>query len=723
MDLLNFLKVLLRRKWLILSVTVLAVVVAYLVARIIPPAYWAEAQLATGITDNPEVSLDEDEKKVDHFRSQNRFNNLIELMKSRPVVSLLSYQLILHDLNSKAPFRKLEDAKEYYSDDQINSAKKVFQAKMDSIETINTNNKEEKVLYDLLKWAGYDYESLLENLKVQRVASTDFISVEYTSEDPYLSALVVNTLSQEVIRYYKTIKTDRSFASVEFFEKLAAEKKAELDQKVAILQAFKQDNSVIDLQAQTNNMMGRISSLEVAREETSKQIMSYQQAISNINNRFTGSERNYMEAQASATNQKIIDLKNKINQLNNRYVIAGSQNAALRDSIQALKSQLEAQISNSVYQGTFNPNVPRQELVSRKINSEIELDMAKASLVSIDNELNRLRSEIVDFASKDGALAALQRDVDVAQDAYVSVLNKLTEARFAAQKQRNLLNQVEFGMPADEPLPSKKLLLVAFAGVASFMFCVVLIFVMEYIDTRYKTPSQFQRLTNLRLMGSINELDTKDNMVPEELLASDGTGFKMETYRQSLRKLRYEIETTHPKTVLFTSTRPKEGKTFAMISLAHSLSLNEKKVLLIDTNFKNNSLTQIFGAKPTLERYMNKQVAREDLITRTNLKNIDIIGCLGGDYSPSEVLSHSLFQSLLTSMAADYDYIFMEGASLNSYSDSKELANYSDKIIPVFSADSAVNSSDKASISYLKSLNGKYMGSVLNKVELENLDL
>lgn len=723
MDLLNFLKILLKKKWLILSVTVLSVIVALLIAQLVPPVYKSEAQLATGITDNPEVSLDDEEKRTDHFKAQNRFNNLVELMRSRPVVSLLSYKLMLHDLTSKAPFRKYEDVKEYYGEEVVMGTRKDFKAKLDSIKAIDLNSKDEALLHGILKWVGYDYETLLENLTIERVAGTDFIRIEFASEDPYLSAFVVNTLSEEFIRYYKTVKTDRSYASVEFFEKLSAEKKKELDEKVALLQAFKQDNSVIDLQAQTSNLMNRISSLEVAREEANKQIMSYTSAIGNINNRFSGSEKNYLEAQTSAANRKIMDLKNRINELNNRYVVSEPKNAALRDSIQELKNQLELQITNSVYQGATNPNTSRQDLISKKINSEIELEMVRASLASIDSELDRLRKEVVNFASKDGALAALQRDVEVAQDAYSNVVYKLTEAKFAAQKQRNLLNIVEPGMPADKPEPSKKLLLVAFAGAASFMFCVVLIFVLEYVDVRYKTPSQFQKLTNLRLMGTINELDTRNHLAPEQLFTYENSTTGMEAYRQSLRKLRYEIESSQPKVLLFTSTRPGEGKTFSMISLAHSLSMNEKKVILIDTNFKNNSLTQIFSAKPTLERFMNKQLAREDLITRTNLKNIDIIGCLGGDYSPSEVLSRSKFETLLAELKEEYDYIFLEGASLNSYSDSKELASYSDKIVPIFSASSAVNSSDKASISYLKSLNGKYMGSVLNKVELENLDL
>ena len=37
-----------------------------------------------------------------------------------------------------------------------------------------------------------------------------------------------------------------------------------------------------------------------------------------------------------------------------------------------------------------------------------------------------------------------------------------------------------------------------------------------------------------------------------------------------------------------------------------------------------------------------------------------------------------------------YDYIFMEGAPLNGYSDSKELVQYADGVIAIFSATSEI---------------------------------
>ena len=81
------------------------------------------------------------------------------------------------------------------------------------------------------------------------------------------------------------------------------------------------------------------------------------------------------------------------------------------------------------------------------------------------------------------------------------------------------------------------------------------------------------------------------------------------------------------------------------------------------------------------------------------------------------------FKEMIANLSEQYDYIFLEGPSINEYSDSKELIDYVDKVIAVFDANTNLNPLDKESISYLKSIKEKYLGSVLNKVQLKDLSV
>jgi len=73
-------------------------------------------------------------------------------------------------------------------------------------------------------------------------------------------------------------------------------------------------------------------------------------------------------------------------------------------------------------------------------------------------------------------------------------------------------------------------------------------------------------------------------------------------------------------------------------------------------------------------------------------------------------------------LTGDFDYIFLEGPPLNDFSDSKELIQYVDGVIAVFSATHIIKQIDKESIQFLKDLNGKFCGSILNKVDPENVN-
>jgi len=107
----------------------------------------------------------------------------------------------------------------------------------------------------------------------------------------------------------------------------------------------------------------------------------------------------------------------------------------------------------------------------------------------------------------------------------------------------------------------------------------------------------------------------------------------------------------------------------------------------------------------------------------TKIPLVDIIGCNESIYSPDELLQNNNLLSNLFRISERYDYILMEGASLNLHAGTKELLKYADAVIAVFSARSIIRHTDKESIKFLKNQKEKLIGAVLNEVEPDNLDL
>jgi Mrp family chromosome partitioning ATPase len=192
---------------------------------------------------------------------------------------------------------------------------------------------------------------------------------------------------------------------------------------------------------------------------------------------------------------------------------------------------------------------------------------------------------------------------------------------------------------------------------------------------------------------------------------------------------------------LVTSLRKAQGKSFFIIALAHSLSLLKKRVLIIDTNLRNNSLTRLFLAQPNFALMLDSfksgsrllgghngetgeatppSPVERNLITRTKNSFIDIIGNKKTQLSPAEIIPGGDFKVLLEWFKGEYDYILLEGPGLNSYSDTKELIKFVDLVIPMFSADSTIDNQDIESLNFLKSLSLRLGAAVLNNVQPVN---
>src|SRR5690606_1229319 len=118
MDLIYFLKVLSRRKWLILLVTICATGLTYFLSSSSPKLYLASAQIATGFTDRAE---DKNENTPTAINA--KFSNFVELINSPNCASMVSYRLMLNDLNSPQPYRNMQEINKSYTVDEISHAK------------------------------------------------------------------------------------------------------------------------------------------------------------------------------------------------------------------------------------------------------------------------------------------------------------------------------------------------------------------------------------------------------------------------------------------------------------------------------------------------------------------------------------------------------------------------------------------------------------------------
>ncbi len=727
MDLIYLFKALMKRKWLILIGTLMAVVAAFLLTMKQEMLYKSTAQIATGFTSTEQVKLKDESFNI--YEIDSKFSNVIESLKSPRVLSMTAYSLLLHDLqNPGKEFRHLtEEQKKSEAFRMMNKAKviEVLTKKYNEETPLSSYDAEDRKILELLRLFKYDIETLRYVLYIGRVQRTDFIDVTYRSVNPDLSAYIVNQIVTEFFRNHESSRNQQTVHNIETLKKLVDQKREELDLKIGNIKTM----GTMDVSVESSSKLEQVSNFENRLADEKSIYNSGVLALQQLSGKLSEIEKTSTQnaSAAKALNSELSTAKAQMNDAYNEYVSKGSNNTELYNKYQQKKTEYKNKLMSLASSSPVSSGTSQADLNQKKSELELQIKSAERNIQDYEQKIRQLNSSIGAAASRNANNLALQKEVELAQQEYEAVKSRYDAALNNKIAPMDNFRQLLYGQPAVEPEPSKRLIILALSGMSMFVFCCIVIIFMEYIDLSIKTPSQFQRITDLRLLGVVNNINLK-KITFENIFQEESPKDANAVFRQLLRKLRYEIDNSGKQVFLFTSARPGEGKSTIIVALAHSLSLSHKKVLIIDTHFPHNTLTQQFEAAPTLEEFHTVKTAAlenqlQSLISATGIPNVDIIGSQGGEYTPDEILKPGNLLDHMDILKARYDFIIMEGAPLNKRSDTKELMKYAETIIAVVSAKSSVKQTDKESIEFLASLNGKFSGAVLNMVEHENIDI
>ncbi|WP_394803737.1 Wzz/FepE/Etk N-terminal domain-containing protein [Niabella hibiscisoli] len=79
----EFLKYLVRFKWLLIIVPLVCVIITYFFVKQMPREYRSEALISTGLTSSLQDAALKVEQNTDYFKLTQQFGNLLELMRSK----------------------------------------------------------------------------------------------------------------------------------------------------------------------------------------------------------------------------------------------------------------------------------------------------------------------------------------------------------------------------------------------------------------------------------------------------------------------------------------------------------------------------------------------------------------------------------------------------------------------------------------------------------------
>ena len=708
MELKYFLKLVKKHLLWLLLLPVIAIVTTFFLIRKLPDAYISRARVATGIVDDTRKIPGSDKSKSESEINQ-EFSNLIQTMQLKLILDQVSYKLMLHDLLDKQPYRKASQNVIDLNPAARNHAIEVYTKKYNQREALSLWDNDQFGLYKVLVSMGYDDGSLLKKLKIYRWEYSDFIDIEFESENPVLSAFVVNTICNEFMTYYTTILRENQEKGVRFLEKLVSMKQDTLNNKIQELKGYKLQNRILSLPEQARALYNQISSYEAEKQKLEQSIAANSGTLKVINQKFDPSDQQYLERSAEEINEKLIETKAQL-QKNSDELIKSNYNIVYlkrRDSLMAI---LDKQIKLSTDRNVYSPLSTKQSLVAQKLKLEVDLEMSKNSIATLQNEINTLNQRLDLLMPHEAVIQTYEGDIDLASKEYLEVLYKYNQANLEASYALQL-RQVEVAMP-NQAQPSKKIFLVILAGVVTFVIYLAVLVVIFYFDQSIHDAKTLVGKTRLPVLGQLPMLSSKNLLNPTAW--EDGQSFQTQQFKNALRALRFEVdkEVGDARLCLITSLQEGAGKTFTTLNLAYAYAKIKKKVLIIDGHFKDPVITRMFETTVYLEDYLQGNINLFD-IPRDNA--VAVLGNKGEDISILELQDYQTIIHQIQQLANNFDIIFIEGSSLEHSHNAKEWSMFARKILPVFENGRALTDDDKHAIDYLKEINGKMTGWVYNK--------
>ena len=262
--------------------------------------------------------------------------------------------------------------------------------------------------------------------------------------------------------------------------------------------------------------------------------------------------------------------------------------------------------------------------------------------------------------------------------------------------------------------------------VLGMLLGVALAFLVELANDLVRTPSDIARFVRVPLLGVIPNA-SEDRQARRVDLAHVVRQAPYSVVSESYRRCRTNLKLSGPAgasgTLLVTSGMTGDGKTCVATNLAATFVASDKKVLLIDANFRKPNLHRLFPREETgdsaegfdfgLSSVLTHQCSSGEAVRSSGIEGLGIIDCGPAPANPAELLGSARMESLLAEQRRNYDYIIIDGPPSLLVSDAKVLAALVDATVLVFNAAATSRGAAQRTVRELEQVNATIIGCVL----------
>jgi len=588
-------------------------------------------------------------------------------------------------------------------------------------------------------------DSFLGRLKVKPIRDTRLVEVNFKAQDPKFAANALNALFNSFIDMNIDFKYEATEQATEFLTAQIASLRAEIEKDERELQAYGAAKNIIALSDEETTIVEKLGELNRALTEAQIDRVKKEAYYNEI--KFASPDN----MPGALTNTLIQNLREGYGKLSREYMKMQEKFRPEYPEMQRLKAELDS-AKESLENETNNFIKAAYSDYQAALNKERSLEQV----------FNKQKQESIQLNSNSILYNSLKIELENKKNMIEQLLKRQSETGVAARLKGLRTSNVRIVDRAESPLypssPKKKMNMII-ALIMGLVGGIGLAFLFDYLDDSIKTSEDVEKYAGLPALGvvptfSADGFKRRDEYgyghpkgeeekiewkresydagqeIPEEERSielityfSPKSNFS-ESYLSIKTSLLLSSANMNLKTIAISSSLPKEGKSATVSNLGVALAKANKKVVIVDTDFRKPRQHRIFKIRDMngLTSYLTMNMEMKDLIKKTQIPNLFLINAGPIPLNPVELLGSEKMANLIEALKKSFDYVLFDTPPILAVTDAMVLGAKVDGIILIVWGERTSRKALREVREKLDLLKIKSLGVIINNINIGKHD-
>ncbi|HEX8720624.1 MAG TPA: polysaccharide biosynthesis tyrosine autokinase [Pyrinomonadaceae bacterium] len=767
----EYLAVVLKRKWLILS---LAVVITSLVAiqmYRMPSVYEAATQIQIEQRQKSPVSTGRGGDIV-LFRGNdpNYWNTQLQKLKTqklaRQVIMRLDLQHNPTFLNTYRGTGIIAGLRRLITREKAQPEKQQEAGAVPVVSGGAELDADQLTPEQAQKLEPYE-DALRNNLNVEPVSNTNLVYIRFQHTDPQVAANVANTLAA----VFRENDVRQESSGLQKAEDVLANQITELQTRIRDNEqrriSFRKSN---DLREETSGsqravdvLANQIIELQARVQANTQKRLNYRMQHDLPLGAKPGQDLTAAQLQAYLAQMQTAEANRKKAEADYRSAVETQNTAGIwsipqvqeNKNVQRLREKIsDLEEKKKALLVVYTEEWPEVQKINRQL-AQLNEELKRAPQEIIAGLKNRLDASVKEeraasssyFGSRakanvqsisETSLGDLDQAIETDRQNLNLYMQRLNELRVTNPERTNgNITMVEEARVPRAPIGPPRVRNIVVALLLSLGIGVGLAFLLDYLDDTLKSVEDVDRHLHLPTLALIPAPRDARRLLgrgaPEPVpgaataltLIDDVRSPVAEAYRHLRTSLLLSSAGQPPKTVLVTSSQPSEGKTTTAVNIATMLAQTGADVLLLDCDLRRPRIHTHFGLPNArgVTNYLSGEANVSDLVqTYDKLPNLKVISSGPVPPNAAELLGSEEMRKLLFVLAENFTHIIIDSPPAISFTDASILSTMVEGVMLVVHGGRSSRAVVRRAKQQLQDVGAHLFGIVLNNVKLEGTD-